>query len=63
LRFYVHAPDGFDALLAERLENHFASFNLGRLYAAEAAEELLNIRYQLDMILQAAGPAEVQAHL
>lgn len=62
LRYFV-APDRLEKLLGERLCNHFAAFNLGRLYAAEAAEELLNIRYQLELIFRAADADVVRAHL
>jgi hypothetical protein len=63
LQFYVEAPEEFDALLAERLEYHFSAFNLGPLYAAEGAEELLSIRHQLDLILRSASADEVRAYL
>ncbi len=63
LTFYVDAPDNFDDTLVERLENHFEAFGLGHLYAAEAAEELLNVRFQLDILLSTAGPDTVKAHL
>jgi hypothetical protein len=63
LRFFVDAPVELGDLLAERLKNHFGTFDLARLYAAEAAEELLNVRYQLNLLHETGGADEVRAHL
>ncbi|HEY4135525.1 MAG TPA: hypothetical protein VGO34_09940 [Alphaproteobacteria bacterium] len=63
LRFFVEAPEAFGDPLAERLQNHFVTFDLARLYAVEAAEELLNIRHQLSVISAAVGSDGVRAHL
>ena len=38
-------------------------FRLGALYTSHAAEELLNIRQQLGILLDRAGPSAVQEHL
>ncbi|SEG69194.1 HNH endonuclease [Bosea lathyri] len=63
LRFYANAPAALGAPLTDRLSNHFVTFDLGRLYAAEAAEELLNVRHQLAMLHDAGGADDVRAHL
>jgi hypothetical protein len=63
LRFFVDAPDELGDLLIQRLQNHFSTFDLARLYAAEAAEELLNIRYQLNLLHESGGPDDVREHL
>ncbi len=63
LRFFVNPPQDFDNLLQTRLLNHFDRLRLGRLYAAQAAEELLNIRYLLRMVFDADGRDGVRVHL
>lgn len=63
LRFFVDKPAGFAPPLADRLMNHFIMFDLGQLYAAEAAEELLNVRYQLTLLRDAGGIDDVRSHL
>lgn len=63
LRFFVDAPEELGDLLMQRLKNHFLAFDLARLYAAEAAEELLNIRYQLNLLDESGGADDVWAHL
>jgi hypothetical protein len=61
--YRVAAPDEWDQVLARRVRHHFASFRLGDLYATQAAEELLNLRYQLGLIYTAAGISGVRAEL
>jgi hypothetical protein len=61
--FYPHAPDGWDPLLAARLVHHFSSFRLGRLYSAQAAVELTNIRFHLQGLHDDGGAPAVAAHL
>jgi hypothetical protein len=55
LRFYVAAPDNWSTVLTSRVRMHFRRFSLADLYAAEAADELLNIRHQLELIYTAGG--------
>jgi hypothetical protein len=50
LRFTVVAPGAWDVVLVARVTNHFRCLGLGKLYASQAAEELINIRHQLIMI-------------
>jgi hypothetical protein len=63
LRFRVHAPTAWNAVLAERVALHFKTLGLGALYSAESADELLNIRGQLEMIHEAGGAALVETEL
>lgn len=61
--FRVAAPSHWDSVLALRVRRHFALLGLGRLYAAQAAEELVNLRHQLGLLYDAAGSAGVRAEL
>lgn len=61
--FRVAAPSHWDPVLAHRVRRHFALLGLGRLYAAQAAEELVNLRHQLGLLYKAAGSAGVRAEL
>ncbi|MBV4397688.1 hypothetical protein KU392_10555 [Advenella alkanexedens] len=55
LRFTVTRSKTWDDTLYARVNHHFRSLGLAALFASEAAEELLNIRHQLQ-ILSAADP-------
>ena len=63
LRFGVKAPLTWGPILKHRVRNHFKTLGLAKLYAAESAEELVNIRYQLIDIHDASGAEEVRLHL
>lgn len=63
LTFAVVEPAGWDATLAGRVRHHFTTFQLSRLYSAEAAQELVNIRHHLDALHSAAGAKAVATHL
>lgn len=55
LRFSIARSGTWDDTLYARVNNHFRSLGLAALFASEAAEELLNIRHQLQ-ILRGAYP-------
>jgi hypothetical protein len=63
LRFRVQTPANWSAVLAERVALHFKTLGLGTLYSAESADELLNIRGQLETIHAAGGAALVETEL
>lgn len=63
LRFFVDAPAHWGAVLAARVDLHFRTLGLAKLYASEAADELLNIRHQLQIIYAAGGAAMVRAEM
>lgn len=63
LRFYVRSPNNWSQVLSDRVGLHFRTLCLANLYAAEAAEELLNIRHQLESIYAGSGLAGVRAEL
>jgi hypothetical protein len=51
LRFYVDPPAEWDDTITARVRLHFKIIGLGALYAAQAAEEMLNIRHYLSQAL------------
>jgi hypothetical protein len=63
LRFRIDVPSAWSPTLAQRARNHFRILGLQRLYAAEAAEELLNIRHQLAELQTTVGNTGVKAEL
>lgn len=63
LRFRVQPPANWSAVLADRVALHFRTLGLGTLYSAEGADELLNIRGQLETIHAAGGAALVKTEL
>lgn len=50
LRFTITRSDTWDDTLYARVNHHFRSLGLAALFASEAAEELLNIRHQLQIL-------------
>jgi hypothetical protein len=63
LRFFVQAPAHWSDVLRSRVEWHFRTLELGRLYSSEAADELLNIRHQLRTLHRSGGAALVRIEL
>jgi 5-methylcytosine-specific restriction endonuclease McrA len=63
VRFFVVAPPGWDAVLRARVDLHFATLGLGKLYSTQAADELLNIRHQLKSLHEVGGVDLVRAEL
>jgi hypothetical protein len=63
LRFSVRPPASWPALWGARARYHFKLFQLGRLYTAQAAQELVNLRHYLVWLLESAGATEVRRHL
>lgn len=63
VKFRVEAPAGWAAQLTNRVELHFEGLNLGDLYSAEAADELLSIRHQLTGIYRSEGARAVREEL
>jgi hypothetical protein len=63
MRFFVECPLHWDALTGERVRRHFGRLALGKLYASQAAQELVNIRYQLSLLNERAGAAGVRQFL
>ena len=61
--FSVATPAEWDPTLEARVNHHFELFKLATLYSAHAAEELLNIRYQLSRLHAVAGAGGVRAEL
>jgi hypothetical protein len=61
--FYPEPPAAWGGVMAARVVGHFRVFGLARLYGAQAAVELQNIRLHLRKLLTDAGPAGVRAHL
>lgn len=61
--FSVAHPSSWSPVLQARVERHFATLDLARLYAAEAADELLNIRHQLALLHASGGDSLVKLEL
>jgi len=63
LLFKVATVDDWEAVLMQRVRNHFRTLGLAKLYTSEAAEELLNIRHSLNDLLASAGADAVRLEL
>jgi len=63
LTYYVLAPTDWTAIKSARVSNHFYLFELGTLYASNAASELVEMRLSLERLYTNAGAAAVQDHL
>ncbi len=63
LCFVVKPPSTWPLDLASRANHHFDLLGLDELYAAHAAQELVQIRHQLASIFDDGGEDAVRAHL
>jgi hypothetical protein len=63
VRFGVARDAGLDAALHARLEYHFKIFRLDALYSSHAAEELLNIRQEMELLFSIDGMTSVRESL
>lgn len=63
LQFFVQAPAHWGDVLRLRVEGHFRTFGLGRLYSSQAADELSSIRHQVGTLHASGGAALVQLEL
>jgi hypothetical protein len=63
LVFRVEPTAAWNDVLQRRVQHHFRAFGLAELYATEAAEELLHIRFQLQELSRLAGPHAVRSQL
>ena len=63
VKFRVEVPPKWDMLLGQRVTNHFRCFGLSTLYAAQAADELLNIRHQMHLLHDRGGMKAVRDEL
>jgi hypothetical protein len=61
--FYADPPSYWPPLLAARVRHHFDAFKLADLYGSEAATELGDIRYAVELVSGAGGAEAVKAHL
>jgi len=63
LLFDVQNVVAWDPILMQRVRNHFQSLALSSLYASQAADELLNIKYSLSQVHIAGGMDAVREEL
>lgn len=63
ISFSVIPPDNWDTVKQERLRFHFAIYGLAELYGAQAAAELVDIRFGLLRIGESMGSQGVREHL
>lgn len=66
IRFFPDPPDVWSLTTQKRVKKHFRSFGLSALYAAQAAQELDNIKYYLTQLYEANdedGAQRVRDHL
>lgn len=61
--FAADPPPEIDAVLRQRICNHFGKLGLAGLYSTKAAEELSQVTVYLDRLRQSAGAAAVRSHL
>lgn len=63
LRFLVKPLQIWSPEFAARAKNHFEVFGLDKLYAAHAAQDLVQVRHQLKSTFDRGGGHEVRDHL
>ncbi|MFA5964226.1 MAG: LITAF-like zinc ribbon domain-containing protein [Sphingomonas sp.] len=62
-KFFVETPEEMDIVIACRIENHFETLDLAKLYASQAGRQLQNMKGALAGIYDAAGFAAVRQDL
>jgi hypothetical protein len=63
VQFAVQPPDFWPSGLADRVHQHFATFELGLLYSLQAARLISGIKAYLELLLGSNGLASVRDHL
>jgi len=63
LSYQVADVQEWPPIKIERVRHHFEIFQLGKLYATQAAEELSLIKHRLEKLFDQGGIAAIQAHL
>lgn len=63
IRYYVDTPSHWDSIKSARVQNHFDSLKLSRLYSIQAATELADIKHHLSKLYHSAGPDAVRIQL
>ncbi|MFC9755136.1 hypothetical protein [Streptomyces sp. NPDC056921] len=63
IEFYVDPPSAWSAQLAMRVQYHFDTFGLSRLYEDQAADDLPGIELSIEEAFQAGGAQDVRVHL
>jgi hypothetical protein len=63
LQYDIIPPATWDAKLTARVRHHFKTFDLAKLYASQAVDELNNISYGLVQIFATEGEIGVRQHL
>lgn len=63
VKFRVVAPATWSVLTRQRVKHHFRLFGIGALYAAQAGEEIVNIRFALSDVFTSGGHKGVRKHL
>ncbi|SFM51468.1 hypothetical protein SAMN03159341_14111 [Paenibacillus sp. 1_12] len=62
-QYFVSPPSHWDSVKANRVQNHFDTLELSRLYSIQAATELSDITYLLSKIYQTVGADAVRNQL
>lgn len=63
LSFYVDPSEIADGTLLARMQKQFKDFHLAQLYSIQASNELSGIIYNLQIVFEKGGAAEVQSYL
>lgn len=63
MRFFVDCSSEWNVIIQQRVKNHFERLKLAKLYASQAAQEFINIRYQIKILHKRAGTEGVRQFL
>jgi len=63
INFYTNAPKCWNDSLRHRVQHHFLTFDLARLYISHAAVEMCNIHDQLHNLYETGGRALLKEYL
>lgn len=63
LIFYIDCPENWDEIIKARIEYHFKTLELDKLYSQQAANELSGIKLYIDELRRKTGKDTVREHL
>ena len=61
--FKICVPNNWDSLIEKRIEKHFQTFQLYKMYSSYAAEEVADKAYQLCNTYSSGGETALRSHL
>ncbi len=63
IEFFIDPENACEPLTQTRIEHHFETFKLAKLYASHAAEELAGMEFMMRRVYEVSGGEELRSFL